>query len=54
MFNKIVGNFVVIGDTLLRFEVTEYLFRSGISLFFFNFSKADRTKNLVFFYKVTN
>ena len=48
MFNKMVGNFVVTGDTLLRFEVTEYLGRSGISLFFFNFSKADRTKILFF------
>jgi hypothetical protein len=28
-----VGNFVATGDTLLRFGVTEYLGRSGISLF---------------------
>jgi len=30
-----VGNFVVTGDAVLRFEVTEYLGRAQISLFFF-------------------
>jgi hypothetical protein len=29
-----VGNFVVTGDAVLRFAVTEYLGRFGISLFF--------------------
>ena len=38
---------MVTGDTLLRFEMTEYLGRSGISLFL-NFSKADRNKILYF------
>jgi hypothetical protein len=34
MFNRMAGNFVVTGDAVLGFEVTEYLGRSGISLFF--------------------
>jgi hypothetical protein len=48
MFNGIVGNFVVTGDTLLRFELTEYLDRSGISLPPPDFSKADRNKSFFF------
>jgi len=39
---------VVTGDTLLRFEMTEYLGRSGISLFFLIFPKQTEIKTYFF------